>query len=162
MSESNTATDLTWSEQLTTGDQRMDETHEEFVDMLNEILATPEDQQMPLYMRFLDHTVDHFSQEERWMVAVGFEAENCHASHHATILETMRAVIEHYEQGDTEIITRLAQALAEWFPQHAATMDAGLAQHMREVGFNSRTETLADPSRIKPATMSGCGSVSCS
>ncbi|GAA6141594.1 hemerythrin domain-containing protein [Hydrogenophaga sp. 5NK40-0174] len=162
MTDTSTSTDLTWNAQLATGDQRMDETHEEFVDMLNEILATPEDQQMPLYMRFLDHTVEHFAQEERWMLAVGFEAENCHASHHATILETMRAVIEHYEQGDTEIITRLAQALAEWFPQHAATMDAGLALYMKEVGFDSRTETLADPSRIKPATMSGCGSVSCS
>lgn len=157
-----TAQGLTWTDQLSTGDGRMDDTHQEFVDMLNEILATPQDQQMPLYQRFLDHTVEHFAQEERWMVAVGFEAENCHASHHATILETMRAVVEHYEQGDTEIITRLAEALAEWFPQHAASMDAGLALHMKEVGFDSRTETLADPARVKPATMSGCGSVSCS
>jgi hemerythrin-like metal-binding protein len=117
---------------------------------------------MPLYRAFLDHTVEHFAQEERWMLATGFSADNCHASHHATILETMRAVIEHYEQGDTEIITRLAEALAEWFPGHAATMDAGLAQHLQSVGFDSVTETLADPSRVQSVTMSGCGSVSCS
>ena len=40
-------------------------------------------------------------------------------------------------------------------------MDAGLAQHLQNVGFDSRTETLADPSRIRNVTMSGCGSVSC-
>jgi hypothetical protein len=56
----------------------------------------------------------------------------------------------------------LAEALVEWFPQHAATMDAGLAQYMTQVGFDSITETLADPSTVRPATMSGCGSVSCS
>jgi hemerythrin-like metal-binding protein len=140
----------------------MDDTHHEFVDMLNRLLDTPLRDQLPLYREFLAHTVNHFAQEERWMVATGFSPDNCHASHHATILDTMRAVEEHYLQGDNEIIQRLAEALAEWFPQHAATMDAGLAQHLRNVGFDSATETLADPSAIRPATMSGCGSVSCS
>ena len=156
------ATGLNWSPQLHTGDDRMDDTHEEFVDMLNRLLATPADQQLPLYREFVAHTVEHFAQEERWMIATGFAPDNCHASHHATILETLNAVVAHYEQGDTEIIGRLAEALVEWFPQHAASMDAGLALHMKEVGFDSRSERLADPSRIKPATMSGCGSVSCS
>ncbi|MCB4363927.1 hypothetical protein KIH07_09290 [Hydrogenophaga taeniospiralis] len=153
---------LDWSPQLQTGDARMDDTHEEFVVMLNELLATPHDQQLPLYRTFVAHTVEHFAQEERWMLATGFAADNCHASHHATILDTLRAVVEHYEQGDTEIISRLAEALVEWFPQHAASMDAGLALHMKDVGFDSRTETLADPSKVRPASMSGCGSVSCS
>ncbi len=153
---------LTWAPQFQTGDARMDDTHEEFVEMLNGLLATPEHEQLALYKRFIDHTVEHFAQEERWMVATGFAADNCHASHHATILETMNAVVEHFEKGDTDIINRLAEALVEWFPQHAATMDAGLALHMKDVGFDSRTETLADPGKVRPATMSGCGSVSCS
>jgi hemerythrin-like metal-binding protein len=153
---------LDWTPQLLTGDSRMDDTHEEFVEMLNHLLATPQDQQLPLYREFVAHTVEHFAQEERWMIATGFAPDNCHASHHATILETLNAVVEHHEQGDTEIINRLAEALVEWFPQHAASMDAGLALHMKEVGFDSKTETLADPDRVRPATMSGCGSVSCS
>ena len=153
---------LPWTASLHTGDARMDHTHEEFVDMLNQLLATPPNEQLPLYRAFLRHTAEHFAQEERWMVATGFAAENCHAEHHATILETMRAVESHYEAGDTDIITRLAEALAEWFPGHAASMDAGLAIHMHNVGFDSVTETVADPSKIQSVTMSGCGSVSCS
>lgn len=157
-----TATGLPWTQSLHTGDARMDDTHHEFVDMLNTLLATPQDQQLPLYRQFLLHTVEHFAQEERWMLATGFSADNCHAEHHATILETMRAVESHYEAGDTDIISRLAEALAEWFPGHAASMDAGLAIHLKNVGFDSVTETLADPSVIQSVTMSGCGSVSCS
>ena len=153
---------LNWTPQLHTGDARMDDTHEEFVTMLNQLLATPQDQQLALYREFLEHTVNHFAQEERWMLATGFSADNCHASHHETILDTMRAVIPHFENEDPEIITRLAEALVEWFPQHAASMDAGLALHLKEVGFDSRTETVADPSKVRPASMSGCGSVSCS
>jgi hypothetical protein len=41
-------------------------------------------------------------------------------------------------------------------------MDAGLALHLKDVGFDSVTETLADPERVRPASMSGCGSVTCS
>jgi hemerythrin len=70
--------------------------------------------------------------------------------------------MEHCEKGDAGIIKRMALALVEWFPQHAASMDAGLAQHLKNVGFDSTTETLADPSTVRPASMSGCGSVSCS
>lgn len=156
------AASLAWSDQLQVGDTRMDETHAEFVEQLNALLATPQDQQLPLYREFLAHTVEHFAQEERWMLATGFAPENCHATHHATILDTMRAVIPHFENDDPEIITRLAEALAEWFPQHAASMDAGLAQHLKSVGFDTTTETLPDSDGIRPASMSGCGSVSCS
>ena len=152
---------LVWGERLHTGDARMDETHAEFVAQLNQLLATPADQQLPLYRHFIEHTQAHFAQEERWMVATGFAPDNCHASHHATIMETLHAVVEHYEAGDQDIINRLAQALIEWFPQHAAIMDAGLALHMQSVGFDSRTETLADPTQVRPATTSGCGSVQC-
>jgi len=151
---------LVWSNDLHTGDSRMDDTHEEFVTMLHQLLATPQDQHLPLYKSLLAHTVEHFAQEDRWMLATGFSADNCHAGQHATILETMRAVEVHYEGGDTEIITRLAEALAEWFPGHANSMDAGLALHLKSVNFDSSTETLADPSVIHNVTLSGCGSIS--
>jgi len=97
---------------------------------------------LALYRAFIDHTVEHFAQEERWMLATGFTADNCHAEEHATILETMQAVVQRSEQGDTELITRMAEALAEWFPLHAASKDAGLAQHLKNVGFDSGTETV--------------------
>lgn len=32
-------------------------------------------------------------------------------------------------------LNRMAAALAEWFPQHAASMDAVLALYMTEIGF---------------------------
>jgi len=153
---------LDWTAELSVGDARMDDTHEEFVNMLNQLLATPPNEQLPLYRSFIEHTVAHFAQEERWMLATGFAADNCHAGQHVTILETMNAVLEHSEKGDADIIKRMALALVEWFPQHTASMDAGLAQHLKNVGFNSSTETLSDPSAVRPASMSGCGSVSCS
>jgi len=149
-----------WSEDLLTGDQRMDHTHQEFADQLNALLATPADQQLPLYHAFLAHTVAHFEQEDRWMQATGFTASNCHTDQHAMVLETMRAVVSHYQKGETDIINRMGEALGEWFAQHAVSMDAGLAQHLQSVGFDSATETLADPQAVVNVSVSGCGSIS--
>ena len=154
--------DLHWSPELELGDVRMDQTHEEMVEQVARLRALPHAEQLECYRELVRHTVEHFAQEERWMIATGFNADNCHASHHETILDTMRQVETHFLQGDEEIIDRMAAALAEWLPMHASTMDAGLVQHMKNVKFDSHTETLADPSLVKPATMSGCGSVSCS
>ncbi len=154
--------DLHWSAEMELGDARMDQTHHEMVDLVARLRALPHGQQLEAYRELLQHTVEHFAQEERWMIATGFSADNCHASHHETILDTMRQVEEHFLRGDEEIIDRMGAALAEWLPTHAVSMDAGLALHMKNVKFDSRTETLEDPSLVKPATMSGCGSVSCS
>ena len=154
--------DLPWSEDLHTGDARMDETHEEFVTMLATLRALPCEQHLEPFRDLVRHTVAHFEQEDRWMVATGFAADNCHSGQHRSILDTMRAVETHYLQGDQEIIGRMADALAEWFPVHAKTMDAGLALHLQSLQFDTRTESMPDPDRVRPATMSGCGSMSCS
>ncbi len=154
--------DLVWSDALQTGDARMDETHEGFVELLAELRRLPTDSQFPVFKQLIAHTVEHFDQEDRWMLATGFTAENCHTLQHKSILDTMQAVESHYLKGDVEIISRMADALAEWFPMHAQSMDAGLAQHMQSLGFDTRTETLPDPSQVRPASMSGCGSVTCS
>ena len=52
---------LEWSDQLVTGNERMDHTHEEFVTMLNALLITPPTEQLNLYRAFLTHTVEHFT-----------------------------------------------------------------------------------------------------
>lgn len=154
--------DLHWSADLQTGDDRMDQTHEAFVDLLAQLRGLQDEDPLPLFRELVTHTIEHFEQEDRWMVATGFSADNCHSLQHRSILDTLQAVETHYLQGDTEIIGRMADALAEWFPMHAQTMDAGLAQHLKSLAFDTRTESMPDPDRVKPASMSGCGSVTCS
>ena len=42
----------------------------------------------------------------------------------------------------SSLAVQMAEALAEWFPLHATSKDAGLAQHLKEIGFDSTTETV--------------------
>jgi hemerythrin-like metal-binding protein len=154
--------DLVWSEALQIGDARMDATHQEMVELLARLRALPPEQQLAPYHELVAHTTEHFAQEDRWMLASGFTADNCHSQQHKSVLDTLLAVEAHFHKGDRSIITRMAEALAEWLPLHAQSMDAGLAQHLQALQFDTQTETLPDPAKVRPASMSGCGSISCS
>ena len=58
---------LEWSEALALDQQTMDDTHREFVDLLNRVAAAPESELLASLDEFVKHTEEHFSQEERWM-----------------------------------------------------------------------------------------------
>ena len=60
---------------------------------------------------------------------------------HAKVLETAREVRNRVAAGDLRLGRMLAEALAEWFPQHAASMDAMLALVMEQTGY--RPESAA-------------------
>lgn len=158
-------TALLWTEALTLQQPRMDTTHREFVALLSDLEAA-----LPGPIEFIDaslarlveHTVEHFAQEERWMQTLGFSAQNCHAFQHAHVLQVLREVLRlQREEGDLQTVRHLVAELAKWFPVHAQTMDAGLAMTMVEQGFDPETGQLASAPCAGAQPLTGCGSLSC-
>lgn len=155
-------TALTWSEALALQQPQMDTTHREFVDLLCALEATldgPAEARQSALAAFVDHTEAHFAQEDRWMAALGFAAENCHAFQHAHVLKVLREV-QTLAQGEAgaPMLRQLVAELAQWFPQHAKSMDAALAEVMAACGFDPATGQLRQP---LGQAITGCGSGSC-
>jgi hemerythrin-like metal-binding protein len=159
-------TALLWTEALALQQPRMDSTHREFVDLLAGLEAA-----LPgsihgvdaCLARLVEHTVEHFAQEERWMQTLGFSAQNCHAFQHAHVLQVLREVLRMQQQeGDLDTVRQLVGELARWFPVHAQTMDAGLALTMAEMGFDPETGLIARAPEALAEPMTDCGSLSCS
>jgi hypothetical protein len=73
----------------------------------------------------------------------------------------MREGLRRAEAGDLELLRMMSAELAQWFPQHAQSMDAGLALHLRSVGHDPRTGAVARPDALPASEISGCGSVAC-
>ena len=113
----------------------MDDTHREFVAQLNCVGAATDAAVLAALDEFIAHTEAHFAQEEQWMESIAFPPRGCHQDEHAKILETAREVRKRVAAGEPRLGRMLAEALAEWFPQHAASMDAMLAMYMAETGF---------------------------
>jgi hemerythrin len=122
---------LAWSEALAFGHQEMDATHQEFVALLNAVGAAEGGDILPTLDEFIAHTQLHFAQEEAWMAQSGYPRSGCHAKEHAGVLEVVREVRTRVADGNTHYARTLAEALAEWFPVHASSMDAMLAIYMQ-------------------------------
>jgi hemerythrin len=142
---------LTWNDALALQQPQMDQTHREFVDLLAAVeaaLAQPPAQLQAAYTRFVAHTEAHFEQEERWMVALGFAPQNCHSVQHAQVLQLLHEMARRLQtQAEPAPMHLLVPGLAEWFPVHAQSMDAALAQTMAEQGFDPVTGIAAQPAQ---------------
>lgn len=148
---------LTWTQELELDLPVMDETHKEFVELLNTVERTADAQLLEVWQALIAHTEGHFGQEDRWMEATGFAAGNCHAGQHKVVLEIMREGSRKAAEGDCTMIRGMTPELASWFSYHAQTMDAALAQHIQSVGFDPETGAIAHSEALPDSLISGCG-----
>ncbi|MDP1657607.1 MAG: hemerythrin domain-containing protein [Hylemonella sp.] len=151
-----TATTLVWSPELALGDARTDTTHEEFVELVNATSAAAPEARLALYQELLAHTVEHFAQEERWMTACGIPPDFCHFGQHNSVLQVMREVERRALLGEMALIENMLEALVEWFPQHAQSMDAGLVSYLAEKGFDTVSETFKNNTPIETTGVPSC------
>jgi len=135
---------LEWSDALRLEHAAMDDTHREFVELLNRVGAASGDDLLACLDEFIAHTEAHFGQEERWMEAMQFPPLACHRSEHEGVLEIMREVRKRIAGGEARYGEVLANAIVEWFPQHAQSMDAVLALYIRQTGFDTTAPTAPE------------------
>ncbi|APW40233.1 hemerythrin [Rhodoferax koreense] len=148
---------LEWSDALSLDLPLMDDTHREFVDLLAVVQSAPDGQLPAAWLQLIAHTEDHFGQEDRWMLATRFASGNCHSLQHKVVLQVMREGAVRAAAGDLASVREMARELALWFPQHAQSMDAALALHLRRAGFDPATGVVSSPDALPKEPVHGCG-----
>ena len=151
---------LQWSEELALDLPRMDETHQEFVQLLQAVQAADDAGLPAAWQALVEHTAEHFAQEDRWMQATRFAAGNCHSQQHQQVLNIMRDGTERARKGRLVELRLMAAELAVWLPQHIDAMDAGLAHHLRQVGYDPATGHIAHPEALPHEPLQGWGGAS--
>ena len=58
---------MEWNETLVLDRGLMDDTHREFIELLNRLADAPDETMLPVLDEFIEHTEEHFAQEQRWM-----------------------------------------------------------------------------------------------
>lgn len=147
---------LQWSEALSLDLPIMDDTHKEFVDMLASVEQTPDTGLTGLWDRIVAHTRDHFGREDDWMQQTHFASCHCHSGQHHVVLQVMEEIGRRAKEGELPLIRDLSVELGQWFSQHAQSMDAALALHMRRVGFDAVTGVILHPEEIGQDDGHGC------
>lgn len=135
-----------WSERLRSNYAPMDETHKEFVTLCAALSEDQADTFLTRLDALIAHSIDHFEQENQWMLETGFPPAACHQREHDTVLEVMIEVRKRVESGEADLGQRLAEEMPLWFEHHVDTMDNMLAQFMVK-------EALSTVPAIAPAEL---------
>lgn len=153
---------LAWSDALLLELDFMDNTHREFVDLLAAVETAHDEDLIERFGALVDHTDAHFSGEDRWMAATQFASSNCHTMQHHVVMQVLREALKRGHDGDLTLLRDLARELGIWFTQHAQSMDAALALHLRKIGFDPVTGIVHCPDALPDGEIHGCGGSSCS
>lgn len=125
-----------WAEHFTKDIERMDATHREFVQLVDRLLSADDEALVAGLDELLQHSREHFEQEQRWMLASGFPPTAIHQSEHQRVLGILEQTLKLARSGDLGVARGVVQSLPQWFEQHAASMDNALALHMKHVGLD--------------------------
>lgn len=117
---------MIFDDEMRLGNAALDETHEEFVHLLNRLQVAPESEMLAVLDECIAHTQTHFYLEEGWMARLNFPAAGCHIGEHTQVIGVMRMVRERVLNGEMQYCEPLATELSAWLRIHASTMDYAL------------------------------------
>ena len=127
---------LEWSGDFVLDETTMDDTHREFVDLLNRVAASPADDLLASLDEFIVHTEAHFGAGRALDAGNRLSADR--AAIRANTPTCSKSSAKCAGASPTvrrSLARRSPSAIAEWFPQHAGSMDAVLAMYMKQIGY---------------------------
>lgn len=126
---------MEWKANYELGHPVMDDTHREYADLVTALATASKETELEQMDHLIEHTVAHFDQENHWMEESGFPPIHCHEGEHNRVLASLKDIRAAIANGAVGTGRVAAGELEAWFASHAATMDAALAWHMRNVGY---------------------------
>lgn len=116
----------------TLGVEEMDETHLEFIDLVNRMGNAGKQEFIELFRELIEHTEAHFAAENQRMEETGFPAIREHMGEHLRVLGEMSRIGKRVAAGSLMLgRAYVEEQLPGWFGLHAATMDSALAAHIK-------------------------------
>jgi hemerythrin-like metal-binding protein len=110
----------------------IDDTHREFVDLVNRLGVAAKPEFIQLFDELFTHTQAHFEQENRLMETSDFPAMREHTDEHQRILGELNRFSQRVAAGSIMMgRAYVTQQLPQWFDLHAKTMDSALASHLK-------------------------------
>ncbi|MCY1273251.1 Bacteriohemerythrin [compost metagenome] len=121
--------ELAWTDAMLVGHGPIDAEHQEFVEVVNALANCSADTAAACLQDLEAHVHSHFAVEKAWMEKTDFPAADCHIDEHERVIDAVQKVNAKLLLGELGLqdLRRLAKALADWFPAHAAYMDSALS-----------------------------------
>ena len=135
---------LSWSDDMLVGHGAIDETHREFVDLVNALRRCLPEEATGQLLLLKEHVLSHFEKEEQLMSQFNYPSPECHSDEHAKVVHAVDQVLQRLQAGRLALseVHRLAQALMDWFPGHITYMDSALSAWLSKKRFSAAPVVL--------------------
>lgn len=133
---------IEWTDALLLGEAGIDADHQVFVELVRAVQAAADGELLGRLEALSNHAREHFERENTWMAETGFSARLCHVEEHNAVLASVAEVLALARQGDREVVRRLADELARWFPGHLHFLDSALAQWLCKQRYGGKPVVL--------------------
>ena len=118
---------------LVVGYDPIDQDHDEFIRLLNQLDDAGNTEFPDLFKRLLEHTEEHFDRENQLMEQFSFPAKAEHTGEHQRVLGEFKQFKKRVDKGLIAFgRSFVKERLPQWFELHASTMDGALAAHIQK------------------------------
>lgn len=144
-----------WSDKLQLGVTAMDDEHKILIEKINNLVSVLEQYRedknktslMKAFNELASYTVEHFSDEERFMESIGYAQLSSHKKIHQNLLKQVHGFGEQMNRGTVEDV-KLISFLRNWLISHIMGIDMQYAAHYKE---GSSTSGKSKVSKIRKA-----------
>lgn len=114
------------------GVDEMDDTHREFVAVVNRLNGADKVEFVSLFAELVEHTQAHFEHDNELMPECGFRAISEHKAEHDRVLGDLHRFNARVAAGNVTMgRAYVRENLSGWFELHAQTMDSALAAALK-------------------------------
>ncbi|MEM0912615.1 MAG: hemerythrin domain-containing protein [Pseudomonadota bacterium] len=133
---------------------QMDENHRVFLETLKALEGASKSDFITHFTGLVQHTKEHFEEENTLMESSGFPAIAEHKGEHKRVLGELLQLNERVQKGSIMFARAwINEQAMDWFKLHLSTMDAALATHLSRSNIQEATTstTAAQEISVKDA-----------
>jgi len=125
-----------WKERYSIRYQRVDQQHKELLAILNQLAGlvgkgADAEQVAGLFSRLCQYAMEHFSAEERFLQASGYDRLAQQQAEHAFFINRVLELDRDYDPSDPALVDATMTFLKGWFVEHIMRSDQDYADWMR-------------------------------
>jgi hemerythrin-like metal-binding protein len=119
---------IEWDDKYSVGISRIDDEHKQFIDIVNEAIATKEHNDNPEELKELLHkitmyAITHFATEENYMIECNYPEYQYHKEEHHDFSKKVIAYCERVNDGNSQISNEILEYLKRWLVNHIQVTD---------------------------------------
>jgi hemerythrin len=131
---------VAWSSNYSMGIKKIDDQHKGLLDFVNDLfnhVTGDEYEERTYFYKVIQHALqyvkNHFSTEEKIMIATKFPGYDEHKKIHDEFTQTIGQSIQDFKTGKKLVLEKFADFLKNWVLTHIADMDTQYAAYFRKI-----------------------------